>query len=175
MQTTNAYLKTKAWIEATADPGGKNGYKIGRHKSDPGSEMKGAMTHAMAISQVQNHKGGMDVHTDQSFVERAHQQVQQMQASMFHQDILNQPDDEALAFKVWGKSGRRAKQNLNHSPMTEEQGHVGISAIEQLSSKRGLSKEYVDSTPAFLAGGWVHVPKKNRKSKVSPRAVKAVY
>ena len=100
MQTTNAYLKTKAWIEATADPGGKNGYKIGRHKSDPGSEMEGAMTHAMAIRQVQNHKGGMDVHTDQSFVERAHQQVQQMQASMFHQDILNQPDDEALAFKV---------------------------------------------------------------------------
>ena len=175
MQTASSYLKSKAWMEALADPGGKNGFKIARHSADPGSEMKGAMNHAMARGKVQNHKGGVDVHTDQAFVERAHQQVQQMQASMFYEGIVNQPDDEALAHKVWGESGRRARQNLNNTSLTEEQAHAGISAIEQLTSKRGQSKEYFDSTPAFLAGGWVHIPKKNRKSKVSARAMKAVY
>ena len=76
MQTANAYLKTKAWIEALADPGGKTGYKIGRHKADPGSEMKGAMGHALAEGKVQNHKGGVNIHTGQAFIERAHLEIQ---------------------------------------------------------------------------------------------------
>ena len=120
MQTASSYLKTKAWMEALADPGGKNGFEIARHSADPGSEMKGAMNHAMAKGKVQNHKGGVDIHTDQAFVERAHQQVQQMQASMFYEGIDNQPDDEALAHKVWGESGRRARQNLNNTSLIEE-------------------------------------------------------
>ena len=53
--------------------------------------------------------------------------------------------------------------------------HAGISAIERLTSTRGVSKEYFESTPAFLAGGWTHVPKEKRRSKVSPRAIKVVY
>ena len=137
--------------------------------------MKGAMGHALAEGKVQNHKGGVNIHTRQAFIERAHLQIQQMQASMFHEGIENQPDNEALSYKVWGESGRRARQNLNHSSLTEEQMHAGISAIEQLTLTRGISKEYFETTPAFLAGGWTHVPKEKRKSKVSPRAIKVVY
>ena len=75
MQSANSYLKTKAWIEALADLGGKTVYKIGQHKSDPGSEMTGAMGFALAEGNVQNHKGGVNIHTGQAFIKRAHQQV----------------------------------------------------------------------------------------------------
>ena len=49
--------------------------------------MRGAMEHAMAGDNVQNYKGGVDIHTRHAIIERAHQQIQQMQASMFHESI----------------------------------------------------------------------------------------
>ena len=64
---------------------------------------------------------------------------------------------------------------MNHSMITQIQKDAKITAIEQLTGVKGLSREHLKDKPAFLEGGYVHIPKKLRRFKTSARMMPAVF
>jgi len=171
--TATRYLKAKRWIESQADPGDKQGYKIQRHHHDPGSEFRGETRAAMGEDNVQDTESGTDIHN--TYIENANQLLQCTQAASCYSGISNQPNYDDLCQRICGESAKAARQALNHSQITQVQKDTGVTAIEQLTGVTRLSAEHLKDKPAFLEGGYVHIPKRLRKFKTSARMMPAVF
>ena len=70
--TAKSFLDAKAYIEALADPGCVNGFKIQRCGRDPGTEYLAEFLDACAEHNIPKETGAVDVHWNQAIQENRH-------------------------------------------------------------------------------------------------------
>ena len=70
--TAKSFLDAKAYIEALADPGCVNGFKIQRCGRGPGTEYLAEFLDACAEHNIPKETGAVDVHWNQAIQENRH-------------------------------------------------------------------------------------------------------
>jgi hypothetical protein len=167
-----AWSKTKAFFEATADPGGKLGYKVRRRHTDQGTEFQGESAKACSDSNVLETKGLVDRHTDSSVVENRNRMVQRTATALCTHALKSEDLHQALA----GEALRHASELINHSKITPMQKTAGITAYEEHSGIIGASADFHEDLPVWGEKVYAYVPMKNRPGgKLGYRAVRAIW
>ena len=176
VSTAKAFRDMKCRLEALTDPGGIEGYKIQCIHHDPGSEFCGAMKTEIQASSLVDEKGEVDRHTDGALVENRNKMIQQTATALSIQAFAGAHSDfDVLTIEAWDEVAETASELLNHSCITSKQKELGMTAIEEQTKGRVKSEDVLEKLCIVGEGVLVFVPKDERASKHSARAIKAIY
>jgi len=176
VSTARAFRDMKSRLEATTDPGGIDGYRVQCIHHDPGSEFSGAMKTEIQANCLVDEKGEVDRHTDGALIENRNKMIQRTATALSIQAFHGAHRDfDKLTIEAWDEIAETASELLNHSSITSKQKELGMTAIEEQTKGRVNSRKVLESLCVVGEGVLVFVPKEERASKHSARAVKAIY
>ena len=166
--------KTINYIEAKTDPGNKTGYKIECCHKDPGSQFKGAVTEMLAEKKIVNSTGETDRHTDNAKVENRNQRLQNIASAM--QVTAMGENVDMYSEAVGCETVKWANHCINHSEITPLQKEEKKTAYQdQFRCNDTLDTAYGIEIQPWGALCYVYVLKKNRESRLSPKAVRCIW
>ena len=178
--TAKSFLEAKAYIEALADPGCVNGFKIQRCGRDPGTEYLAEFLDACAEHNIPKETGAVDVHWNQSIQENRHKMTHRASVAMLA--TCCKPSQEELADLMHGDVAVWACACINHSEITPYQKEHHITAFEELTADshiRMTSEKFFEGVPQFGEQLYAFVPLKKRpvsiKGKHAWRAIRVLF
>ena len=176
VSTARAFKDMKCRLEALTDPGGIEGYRVQCIHHDPGSEFSGAMKTEIQADSLVDEKGEVDRHTDGALIENRNKMIQRTATALSIQAFAGvHRDFDALTIAAWDEVAETASELLNHSCITSKQKELKMTAIEEQTKGRIKSSSVLEKLFIVGEGVLVFVPKDERASKHSARAVKAIY
>ena len=164
-------LKSKVWMEDQAHNAGRLHYRIGREKTDPGTEFKGEYYDRNLSNGVGQTVGEVDRHECNASIENENRWVVIEAAAMSIEGTSN--DEQCAA--VASEAIMAVRQVLNHAVRGKTQKEAGMSEIELLRRKPGLSDKWNNDRPKFLSLVYGLIKKKDRRGKTCRRAFQALY
>ena len=163
------FHKMKAFLETISDPGNHNEYRIERLITDPGTEFQKDMQKYLDDHKIEHLTGQVDRHSANCLSENMNKHIQRYATVMGIQAF----GDDEMSQLVWGELIRHATFLRQLNPITAAQKEAGTTARQEQTGK------YEDfdysRLNTFGEKAYVYVKKKDRKGKVSQRAIRCFW